>query len=274
MKKSLFLLVLMALIGSCSRHPYRLQDDYVYLQKNGRAGKQWELVWKDEFDATSLDTTKWTKIPPNQADWGNYMSDNERCYDLNEGKMILRGISNENNPDDPRPYFTGGIYTKGKFAYQYGKIEIHAKLGSAQGAWPAMWMLAEQNKYGNYPKNGEIDIMEHINFEDKIYQTTHSYYTLDLKQTQVPPHGGTAEFDKDDFNTFGLEWYPDRLVFTLNGEETFTYPRLTDVDPSQWPYDQPFYLMIDMQLEGSWVGKANPDHLPVEMEIDWVRVYQ
>src|SRR5690606_18563267 len=98
------------------------------------------------------------------------------------------------------------------FAFQYGKVEIHAKLESAQGAWPAMWMLAEQNKYGAYPKNGEIDIMEHLNFEDIIYQTTHSYYTLELNQKDNPPHHGTTNIDLSQFNTFGLEWYPDKLV--------------------------------------------------------------
>ncbi len=55
---------------------------------------------------------------------------------------------------------------------------------------------------------------------------------------------------------------------------TFTYPRKTDADKSQWPFDQPFYVMIDMQPGGNWVGKINPLHLPVSMMVDWVRVYQ
>jgi hypothetical protein len=60
------------------------------------------------------------------------------------------------------------------------------------------------------------------------------------------------------------------LVFTLNGEETFTYPKLSGVDPSQWP----FYLLIDQQIGGSWVGKASAGDLPVQMIVDWVKVYQ
>ena len=144
----------------------------------------------------------------------------------------------------------------------------------AQGAWPAIWMLAEEERYGPYPKNGEIDIMEHLNFEDKIYQTTHSYYTLNLKQTENPPHGATTPVKADDYNIYALSWYPDRLVFQLNGKETFVYPRLNGVDASQWPYDQPFYLIIDQQLGGNWVGPVDLDHLPVEMAIDWVKLYQ
>ena len=137
-----------------------------------------------------------------------------------------------------------------------------------------MWMLAEYNKYGVYPKNGEIDIMEHLNFDKIIYQTTHSYYTLELKQKDNPPHHGTVSLNIDKFNTFGLEWYPDKLVFTLNGKETFRYPKIEEVDPSQWPYDQEFYILIDQQLGGEWVGKVNADDLPVQMIVDWVKVYQ
>ncbi len=135
-------------------------------------------------------------------------------------------------------------------------------------------MLAEQNKYGKYPRNGEIDIMEHLNFDKIIYQTTHSYYTLELKQKKNPVYYAMAKLNTEQYNTYGLEWYPDKLVFTLNGEITFTYPKIKDVDPSQWPYDQPFYLMIDQQLGGSWVGKIKSEDLPVNMIIDWVKVYQ
>ncbi|BDD10833.1 beta-glucanase [Fulvitalea axinellae] len=259
---------------ACTEKPSKIIDSYIYLQNDGRSKDQWKLVWSDEFNGPSLDTTKWTKIPKCEAAWCKHLSDDPRCFEFSDGKLHLLGINNPDTLSDPRPYLTGGIWSKGKFAYQYGKVEIRAKLESAQGAWPAIWMLAEQNKYGEYPKNGEIDIMEHLNFDSLIYQTTHSHYTLNLKQTKKPPHGGTAAFDPGVFNTFGLEWYPDKLVFTLNGKPSFSYPALKGVDSSQWPYDQPFYLLIDQQLKGSWVGDVNPEHLPVRMIIDWVRVYQ
>lgn len=247
---------------------------HIHVQKKNQTKHKWQVIWQDDFDSPELDATKWTRIPPNDADWGNYMTDDPRCYTISDGKLFLGGIVNPDTLSDPRPYLTGGVYTKGKFAFQYGKIEIRAKLESAQGAWPAMWMLAEQKKYGDYPRNGEIDIMEHLNYDSIIYQTTHSYYTLELKQKTNPPYSTTAELDTEKFNVFGLEWYPDKLVFTLNGTKTFTYPRLTGVDASQWPYDQPFYVLIDQQLGGSWVGEVNAGDLPVQMIVDWVKVYQ
>lgn len=273
-KNALLLLALLAAFSACKVTERQGKNGYLYTQKAGRQNKQWKLVWQDNFDGPALDTTKWTRIPPNNAAWGKHMTSDDQCYRIDSGKIYLRGINNPDTQKDPRPFLTGGIYTKGKFAFQYGRIEIRAKLECARGAWPAMWMLAETDKYGKYPRNGEIDIMEHLNYEQLIYQTTHSYYTLDLKQTANPPHGGTAAVDPQAFNTYGISWYPDRIVFTVNGKDTFTYPRVKGVDPSQWPYDQPFYILIDQQLGGDWVGKVDPATLPVQMIVDWVKVYQ
>lgn len=266
-------LIICTLTG-CNKKTYQIADSYIYIQKENHLKQDWKVVWQDDFNSTELDTAKWTKIPPNGSPWGKHMTSDPKCYAIEDGKIHLKGIVNPDTISDPRPFLTGGIYTKGKFAFQYGKIEINAKLECAQGSWPAMWMLAEQNKFGDYPRNGEIDIMEHLNFDDIIYQTTHSYYTLDLGQSHIPPHGGTAKIDINQFNTFGLEWYPDKLVFSLNGVETFSYPKVEGVDASQWPYDQSFYVLIDQQLGGSWVGEINPEDLPVSMIVDWVKVYQ
>lgn len=264
-------LMALCVLTGCNRKTYTIIDSYNYIQKEKRENQNWKVVWQDDFKGSELDTTKWTRIPPNKADWGKHMTSDDRCYSIEDGKIHLKGIVNSDTIADPRPFLTGGIYTKGKFAFQYGKVEIHAKLECAQGSWPAMWMLPE---HGSWPKGGEIDIMEHLNFEDIIYHTTHSYYTLELGHKNDPPHGGTTRIDINEFNTFGLAWYPDKLVFSLNGVETFTYPKVEGVDASQWPYNQPFYILIDQQLGGSWVGKVNPDDLPVNMIVDWVKVYQ
>ena len=268
------LLLIFLFLAACQTAPFKIENNHCYIQKENRAESEWKVVWEDNFNKPEIDTTKWTRITPNNADWGKHMTTADECYKVADGKLFLKGIVNEDTLKDNRPFLTGGIYSKGKFAFQYGKIEIRAKLECAQGAWPAMWMLAELKKYGKYPNNGEIDIMEHLNFDDIIYQTTHSYYTLELGHKNNPPHHGTSKIKINEFNTFGMKWYPDKLVFTLNGEETFTYPKVEGVDKSQWPYDQPFYILIDQQLGGSWVGKVNPEDLPVDMIVDWVKVYQ
>jgi len=243
------------------------------LREKDKEDRRKEL-WEDAFEEDSLDEKKWSVIKRNKADWGNYMSDNPECIVIQDGMIHLRGIVNPNQSKDPVQYHTGGIETKGKFAFQYGKVEIRVKLESAQGAWPAIWMLADEPRYGQYPKNGEIDLMEHLNDESRIYQTVHSYYTLELKQKNNPGNYATTSINPDDFNIFGLVWDPDWLIFTVNNRVSFVYPRVKNVDPSQWPFDQPFYLMIDQQLGGAWVGDVNPADLPVQLIVDWVRVYK
>ncbi|WP_420601590.1 glycoside hydrolase family 16 protein [Flagellimonas sp.] len=269
----LFFLILFGF--ACGPTKQTSSDPDIFIQKRHGSSKEWKVVWEDHFNSSELDSSKWTKIPQGKADWNDQMTDKDaRCFDWKDGKLHLIGIKNNDTLSDPRTYLTGGIYTKGKFAFQYGKIEIHAKLESAKGAWPAIWMLSHENRYGAYPRNGEIDIMEHLNFDDIIYQTTHSYYTLELKQKDNPQYYGTTTVNTEEFNTYGLEWYPDKLVYTLNGKPTFTYPKVDGVDSSQWPFDQPFYILIDQQLGGSWVGDVDLEQLPVNMIIDWVKVYQ
>ncbi|TCN64742.1 glycoside hydrolase family 16 protein [Acetobacteroides hydrogenigenes] len=229
---------------------------------------KWKLTWQDDFNGTRIDTSKWSKIPRGGSDWNRHMSDQDSLYEVKDGKLLLRGMVNT-NPTDTVPVVTGGVYTKGKFFQKYGRIEISAKLQSAQGAWPAFWMLPET---GKWPNAGEIDIMEHLNFDSIAYQTVHSYYTFVLKE-ENPPKGGVNKINMNEFNTYRVDWYPDSLVFFVNNRRTFAYPRIETTKEGQWPFTTPFYLLLDMQLGGSWVGPIDKSQLPVEMEIDWIKFY-
>lgn len=297
---SVAVFVLLFTAIGCSNKPYKLVDGYMYVQKEGRQNmkEDWKLAWKDEFNAGFLDTTKWTKIDrftdmdfgqpreewlSDQDKWKDiqniscfsYTTGNPELYSFANGMLLLHGIVNPDTVSDPRPYLQGAIKSKRKFAFQYGKIEIRAKLEAATGSWPAFWMLSEKELYEDLPhRNGEIDIMERLNYEDSVYQTTHSHWTIEMKQKQNPPYYAKGKFNPDEFNVFGLEWFPDKLVYTINGKTTYEYPKLEGVDSAQWPFDQPFYVMLDQQLGGGWVGEVDPKDLPAKVTVDWIRVYQ
>lgn len=256
MKKYLYLSFLLVLLYSCSvNKAYR-----------GKAS------WTEDFNQkTTFDAKNWSKIPRGGADWNRHMSDDEKYYAIRDGKMILRGIKNDDFSKDTSRYLTGGIYTKDKVNFGFGRLEIKAKLNGAQGAWPAFWMLAENSKW---PDGGEIDIMERLNFDSIAYQTIHTYYTLTLKIKDKPKSGGIAKINPNQFNTYAVEKYPDSLVFFVNNKKTFTYPKIATNAQGQFPFNGAnHYLLIDMQLGGSWVGKIKDADLPVEMEIDWVKFY-
>ena len=214
-----------------------------------RGGKNdYELIWEEDFKGKSINTGKWSKIT--------------------RGKPVEnKGIA----PNDTARFLTGGISTKGKFSICYGKVEVKAKLEAAQGAWPAIWMLPEK---GEWPKGGEIDIMERLNHDDFVHQTIHTHYTHTLNEKQNPPHTAKAAIDSDGYNVYGVEILPDKIVFSVNGKTTHTYPKIETDKEGQFPFGTPYYILIDMQIEGAWVGKANPEELPVRMITDWVKVYK
>ncbi len=235
---------------------------------------EWVLVWKDDFAGKDLDATKWTRCKRGKPDWKNTMSADPRLLKIKGGVLHLRGIVNDKKDTDPASYLTAGVSSKGKFSFQYGKVQIRARFKSAQGAWPALWMLGDTKAW---PSNGEIDLMEHLNFDHKVYQTVHSEYTIKIDRTNTPKKGSTATIKRDDWNTYGCEWDANQIVFTVNGEPTHTYPRVPAMGKKQWPFNQPFYFILSMQIGGNWVnasGPTNPAHYPAGMEIDWVRVYK
>ena len=232
----------------------------------------WKLVWEEQFDTDGvIDQAVWSKIPRGSSDWDRHMSGYDSLYDVKNGNLVLKGIVNPGLPGDTVPYVTGGIYSKGKKGFYRGKIEVSAKFQDAKGAWPAIWLLPFDNT--PWPRGGELDIVERLNYDSVAYQTVHSYYIDKLGQKE-PAVDAVSAIRYGDYNTYGAELYADSVVFTLNGRRTFSYPRIETELEGQFPFDRPYYLLMDMQLGGEWVGEVDPADLPVEMYIDWVRFYE
>ncbi len=234
----------------------------------------WKLVWHDEFAGDKLNSAVWTRCKRGRPDWKNTMSDDPRLLKVKDGILHLRGIVNDKKARDSAPYLTAGVTSRGKFAFKYGKVQIRARFKCAQGSWPALWMLGAEK---GWPAGGEVDLMEHLNFDHKVYQTVHSEYTVRVDKTNRPRKGGTAKIKRDTWNTYGCEWDANKIVFTVNGKPTHTYPRVPAKGEKQWPFQQPFYFILSMQIGGKWVngsGPTDPSHYPAGLEIDWVRVFK
>ena len=236
--------------------------------------EKWTLVWEDDFDKPTFDETVWSKIPRGHSDWNDQMSLNDACFEMRDGNLVLKGIENPDAGNDTVAYITGGLYTKGKKAFHWGRLEIKAKLQGARGAWPAFWLMPFDTLNNRWPYGGEIDIMERLNNDTIAYQTIHSHYTKNLGIKDNPPYYATGGIRPDDYNVYAVEMYRDSLVFFINENRTFCYPRIETDKEGQYPFDKPFYLLIDQQLGGEWVGDVYMEDLPVEMLIDWVRYYK
>ncbi len=239
-----------------------------------QAADEWKLIWEDNFEVDGVpDTTKWSFAGRGKPDWNCYCTDSPETYFVKDGFLHLKASQNT-HPSDSVKYQTGCIQTKDKFSFRYGKLEVRAKLSKGKGSWPAIWMMPQESIYGGWPDSGEIDVMEHLNFDPFVYQTLHSHHIDKLGEKDNPPYYITQKFEVDEFNVYGLEWYEDRLDFFVNGEKSFSYPKLEEADDKQWPFDQEFYIILNQALGGAWVGEIHDQDLPVQMRVDWVRVYQ
>ncbi|MBR5324639.1 MAG: glycoside hydrolase family 16 protein [Muribaculaceae bacterium] len=249
-------------------HNYTITIDNQYT-------KEYILEWSDEFEERQLDERVWSKIEPYESgnpDWRKNISTYDGCFDFRDGNIVLRGIRNPGEAEtlDTRTYLCGGIESWGKKSFKDGRVEIRAKTTSARGAWPALWMMPEDQSAG-WPGCGEIDIFEHLNYDSFVYQTLHSNYTYNVNKENPLSHI-TASVDVSDYNVYGVELASDTIKLMLNDNVTMAYPNIGATD--QFPYSKEFYLILDMQLGGSWVGSVTGENLPVEMYLDWVRFYK
>lgn len=279
-KETLFIGIFMVvLFTSChtermivGSHTSEMEEDTAFSDSITR---NWKLIWRDEFSENGRpDPAKWSLVGAGTPAWMCYCSKDPETVFVKDGKLNLVGKQTINMVDSV-PYMTGCLETHRKFSFKYGKVEVRVKFPQKTGTWPAVWLMPEKSVYGNWPKSGEIDIMEHVSEETTIHQTIHSGHIELRGQKDNPPYHNDAQYHIEEFNVYGLEWYPDRLDFFVNGEKTFSYPKLKDGPSEQWPFDQPFYIIFDLAIGGcDWLEAPKDEALPATMEIDWVRVYQ
>ena len=243
-------------------------------------GPGWRLKWSDEFNGTQLDTNVWRRITSGPSDWNRHMSPDPALTVVSGGVITMRGVRNDGPDKGKHPWLTGGIDNRNgdeRSWMRQGKVLVRVKFQDHQkGAWPALWMCGARPdaKGRGYPWTGEIDIVERLNGDSFVYHTVHSGWTLDKKHPNEPPHGGKGRIRQGEWNVYGMEITPAELIWSVNGVETFRYPKTDCGDPDQFPFSGPFFFLLDMQLGGKWVGRVEMDTLPVEMQIDYIRLYE
>ncbi len=246
---------------------------------NSTKSTNWELVWFDEFNTDGLpDTSKWNYATRgNSYGWGNNekqwytVADSDNCY-IKDGKLTITAIK---EPTSGKDYSSARLTTKGKGDWKYCKVEVKAKLPTGNGTWPAIWMLPSEKLYGNWPKSGEIDIMEHVGYDpDTVHSTVHTELFNHTIGTQVgkPSYLPTAT---SDFHTYAMEWDENEIRSYVDGREYFRFSNNGE-GYGAWPFDQEFYLLLNLAIGGGWGGKHGIDDslFPHKYEIDFVRVYQ
>lgn len=244
----------------------------------------YNLLWSDEFDGSGeMDLTKWN-YEPHEPGWTNnelqeYTTSTDNVF-VRDGKLVLKAIKTEK--DGNVHYTSGKVTGQNKTDFQYGKVVVSAKVPEGQGLWPAIWMMPkDESYYGQWPKCGEIDIMESLGNDTTIsYSTIHYGEPHGEQQGTITKEGADSFSAK--FHEYSVEWEPGEMRFYTDGElvltcnDWFTAVQGEDDKPYPAPFDQPFFVQMNLAVGGNWPG--NPDDTTdfdkAEFEIDYVRVYQ
>lgn len=249
---------------------------FVLMTASLQAQSCYQLVWQDEFDYTGKpDPDKWGYDIGGHG-WGNnelqYYTDDAKNAYVEDGVLEIKAIKEPTNGSN---YSSARLVTKNKGDWLYGKIVVKAQLPTGRGTWPAIWMLPTDWEYGGWPASGEIDIMEHVGYDqNKVHGTVHTDAFNHLKGTQKGGHQ-MVNTASEDFHEYSVEWDADKIDFFIDGNWYFSFAN-TDVDFREWPFDKRFHLILNIAIGGSWGGVQGVDDaiFPQSMKVDYVRVYQ
>lgn len=232
-------------------------------------------AWADEFDYTGLpDPAKWG-YDIGGGGWGN----NELQYYTNRLENVsvadgLLTITARKEDFEDREYSSARVISKNKGDFLYGRFEIKAKLPTGLGTWPAIWMLPTDWEYGGWPASGEIDIMEHVGYDqDRVHITVHTEAFNHGIGTQVGKNKVVAGASTD-FHLYRVDWTPADIKGYIDDALVFEFKNSGN-GYKEWPFDKRFHLLLNIAVGGNWGGAqgVDPEVFPQSMEIDYVRVY-
>lgn len=234
------------------------------------------LVWSDEFDGNNVDLNFWT-FETGSGGWGNqelqnYTNGNNA--EVNNGILIITARK-ENDNMVAGSYTSTRIITKGKKEFQYGKIEIRAKLPSGTGIWPAIWMLGSNIGSAGWPACGEIDIMEYVGYQPNVVHAT--IHTTSGSGGNGNGSSYNLNTCEEEFHNYGILWNEDKIQFYVDSTENIIHTYSPPVKTAaNWPFDQQAFFILNVAVGGTWGGAQGIDNsiFPQTMEIDYVRVYQ
>ena len=236
------------------------------------------LIWNDEFNASSLNTNIWNfeigNGCPNLCGWGNneLQSYRQENTEVTGGNLVITAREETTGSEG---FTSSRLTTQDKFEFQFGRVDIRAKLPKGQGLWPALWMLGGNISSVGWPRSGEIDIMELIggsaNGRDN---TTHGTIHWD--------DGGHTFFGEaqslqngifnDEFHLFSIIWNQNEITWLLDDEEYFT----ADIRSQEMSeLRNEFFFIFNVAVGGNWPGNPNANTVfPQQMQVDYIRVYQ
>jgi beta-glucanase (GH16 family) len=246
------------------------------------SGKEWKLVWSDEFNGTGLpDTSKWTFDIGNWG-WGNNELEYYTVNRLENARQEDGNLIIEARKDDGvYPWSSARLTTRGKESFLYGKIEFRAKVPAGRGTWSAGWLLGDEYKDElSWPYCGEIDVLENVGYEmdpktgnGKTHASIHCgayYFKLGNQPTSIVDVNNMT----DEYHIYSIEWLSGSISILIDGKKYFDYH--DGSNNLTWPFNKPQNLILNLAMGGGWGGAKglDPEMKSAKFIIDYVRVYE
>ncbi len=246
------------------------------LTKPSLSQRDWSLIWSDEFNGTSVDTTKWNIID-HTGDINNELHyDTPDAVSVNGGYLIIKSDKVDLGG---RSYVSGKLTTQGKFDFTYGRVEIRSRQAATQGLHSSEWLLHYQDsgysEAHHWPP--ELDLVEVLGKEPSTaYQSVHygicyhcRWPSDDGSMTKINGSNFTSEF-----HIFAVEWAATEIRWYIDGRLTKTWT--TPITDEPRPIiDEPMQIILDTAVGGNWPGSPDATTaFPAYHYVDYVRVYQ
>ena len=236
-----------------------------------------QYLWHDEFDGESIDLNKWTfDIGTGASGWGNneweYYTDRKENAYIKDGVLHIRA---QKEDYEGQKYTSARMLTKGKFSFKYGTVEARIALPTGKGIWPAFWMLGENFDTVGWPACGEIDIIEAVNTENKIYGTNHW-----ANGSEYATYGNNTgnyrdqkiELNITQFHTYKFTW-DEKYIRMFVDDFMYHEILIENNEGDTEEFHKPFFFLLNVAVAGNWPGfEVDDSQFPNEMLVDYIRV--
>lgn len=257
-----------------------------------------KLVWSDEFNTDGLlDSKVWNYEEGfkrnHEAQW--YQKANAYCKD---GNLVIEARKEKKSRRNPGfrknssrwpeniekiHYTSASVNTAEKKEFLYGRVEVRAKIPTAGGAWPAIWLLGRGM---DWPSNGEIDMMEYYRRQGVPHILANACWGTDKPWTakwnsKAIPFTHFTDRDTqwaDKFHVWRMDWDEQSIRLYLDDELLNEISQAEAVNGKlgngEQPFKKPQYLLLNLALGGDNGGEIDDSALPMKYLLDYVRVYQ
>lgn len=246
----------------------------------------YRLAWNDEFNVDGLpDSGRWTyDVSRNREGWFNnelqyYSANRPENARVEGGRLIIEARLESPDPvtapDSGGQAFTSArLISRGLAEWTYGFFEVRAKVPCGRGTWPAAWLLPVADVV--WPSGGEIDILEHVGHDPGVVHGT--IHTTRYNHTRGSERGGRKRVADacGAFHRYQVLWTPEGINFGVDDVGYYAFRNDGRGDPATWPFDQPFYAILNLAVGGDWGGAEGIDRraFPQALEVDYIRVFQ